>query len=57
MTFRLSKNFHGVGIGPLSKILGVKYYMTVTNIDINVWFLTVSMQIPSMPNILVPIVS
>ena len=24
MTFRLSKNFHGVGIGPLSKILAVK---------------------------------
>ena len=23
MTFRLSKNFHGVGIGPLSKILAV----------------------------------
>ena len=25
MTFKLSKNFHGVGIGPLSKILAVKY--------------------------------
>jgi hypothetical protein len=24
MTGRLSKNFHGVGIGPLSKILAVK---------------------------------
>ena len=24
MTFELSKNFHGVGIGPLSKILAVK---------------------------------
>ena len=24
MTFKLSKNFHGVGIGPLSKILAVK---------------------------------
>ena len=24
MTFKLSKNFHGVGIGPLSKILVVK---------------------------------
>ena len=24
MTFRLSTNFHGVGIGPLSKILAVK---------------------------------
>ena len=27
MTFRLSKNFHGVGIGPLSKILAVKELM------------------------------
>ena len=26
MTGRLSKNFHGVGIGPLSKILAVKDY-------------------------------
>ena len=26
MTFRLSKNFHGVGIGPLSKILAVKVH-------------------------------
>ena len=25
MTGKLSKNFHGVGIGPLSKILAVKY--------------------------------
>jgi hypothetical protein len=25
MTGRLSKNFHGVGIGPLSKILAVMY--------------------------------
>ena len=35
MTFRLSKNFHGVGIGPLSKILAVKsclgtfYYLKI----------------------------
>ena len=27
MTGKLSKNFHGVGIGPLSKILAVKYYI------------------------------
>ena len=26
MTGRLSKNFHGVGIGPLSKILAVKFH-------------------------------
>ena len=26
MTFELSKNFHGVGIGPLSKILAVKIF-------------------------------
>ena len=25
MTGKLSENFHGVGIGPLSKILAVKY--------------------------------
>ena len=25
MTGKLSKNFHGVGIGPLSKILAVKW--------------------------------
>ena len=25
MTGKLSKNFHGVGIGPLSKIYSVKY--------------------------------
>ena len=25
MTVELSKNFHGVGIGPISKILAVKY--------------------------------
>ena len=28
MTFRLSKNFYGVGIGPLSKILAVKFCET-----------------------------
>ena len=31
MTFRLSKNFHGVGIGPLSKILAVKCYLFPIN--------------------------
>ena len=29
MTGKLSKNFHGVGIGPLSKILAVKYDATM----------------------------
>ena len=29
MTGKLSKNFHGVGIGPLSKIYAVKYYCTL----------------------------
>ena len=28
MTGKQSKNFHGVGIGPLSKILTVKYLLT-----------------------------
>ena len=32
MTFRLSKNFHGVGIGPLSKILAVKYAISLKTI-------------------------
>ena len=32
MTFRLSKNYHGVGIGPLSKILAVKIYLLENNI-------------------------
>ena len=27
MTGKLSKNFHGVGIGPLSNILAVKYLL------------------------------
>ena len=27
MTGKLSKNFHGVGIGPLSNILAVKYIL------------------------------
>ena len=32
MTGKLSKNFHGVGIGPLSNILAVKvYFQTKTN--------------------------
>ena len=31
MTGKLSKNFHGVGIGPLSKILAVKAYSKVKN--------------------------
>ena len=26
MTGKLSKNFHGVGIGPLSNIVAVKYF-------------------------------
>ena len=30
MTDKLSKNFHGVGIGPLSKILAVKS-LTISN--------------------------
>ena len=29
MTGRLSKNFHGVGIGPLSKILAVKAILPI----------------------------
>ena len=29
MTGKLSKNFHGVGIGPLSKILAVKSFETL----------------------------
>ena len=28
MTGKLSKNFHGVGIGPLSNISAVKYFMS-----------------------------
>ena len=28
MTGELSENFHGVGIGPLSKILAFKYLLT-----------------------------
>jgi len=33
MTLRLSKNFHGVDIGPLSKILGVKgYFLSVAKV-------------------------
>ena len=35
MTGKLSKNFHGVGIGPLSKILAVKY------LHISTWFFQV----------------
>ena len=31
MTGKLSKNFHGVGIGPLSKILAVKYHTSFSN--------------------------
>ena len=27
MTGKLSKNFHGVGIGPLSKMYAVKYFL------------------------------
>ena len=30
MTGKLSKNFHGVGIGPLSNILAVKVIITVS---------------------------
>ena len=30
MTCELSKNFHGVGIGPLSKILAAKYFQTAS---------------------------
>ena len=33
MTFRLSKTFHGVGIGPLSKILAVKQMPIITSKD------------------------
>jgi hypothetical protein len=33
MTDRLSKNFHGVGIGPLSKILAVKGIRDVWKLD------------------------
>ena len=29
MTGKLSKNFHGVGIGPLSKISAVKYILVI----------------------------
>ena len=34
MTFKLSKNFHGVGIGPLSKILAVNSSMVKSNNEI-----------------------
>ena len=36
MTGELSKNFHGVGIGPLSKILAVKCAATVNKIEFSV---------------------
>ena len=32
MTGKLSKNFHGVAIGPLSNILAVKYLYRLVNI-------------------------
>ena len=35
MTGKLSKNFHGVGIGPLSKILAVKKYSKFLTVLIN----------------------
>ena len=34
MTGKLSKNFHGVGIGPLSKILAVNGNLRFSNISI-----------------------
>ena len=33
MTGELAKNFHGVGIGPLSKILAVKVIITQLRYD------------------------
>ena len=33
MTGRLPKNFHGVGIGPLSKILAVKSHLAIADSD------------------------
>ena len=39
MTFELSKNFHGVGIGPLSKILAVKYLSKLAEITFDLDFL------------------
>ena len=34
----LSKNFHGVGIGPLSKILAVNISTTFSALKIDEWF-------------------
>ena len=34
MTGELSKNYHGVGIGPLSQILAVNRNINVLNVDV-----------------------